>query len=272
MSKTAMHLRSPVGGLAQTAALCGTAKAVITPDYLAVTCRRCKAASKTGKHRRDLARAKLARLASEVTAAPFVSGSPVPYPSAGVWKLEPGSVDVLAREAGSDRARPIPRFPSIAAAVQRWAAHVDEGAGLRNSLAGLMKTEDGDRIRGTAPAGRVSNVERSVDDVVGVARAINRAFAGGMTWDGPPRVYLSPALCREIWTQRHAGRPAFSSKRRECIQRHETTAEDLRVMAAQVSGHEVTLRHIAIVMRQGNGEVREMLERSGELAPQWRSA
>ena len=360
MSKTATHLRSPVGGLAQTSALCGTARATFADDYLAVTCRRCKAASKTGKHRREVARAKLASLVAATPEAPFTPGSAVPYASPGVWKLEPGSVDVLAREGNSDRARPIPRFPSIAAAVQRWAAHVDEGASLRNSLAGLMKTEDGDRIRSTAPAGRVSNVERSVDDVLGVVKAIEGAyaiattsaphpvrctvppvkartvrelmdagwleretkaraastlgcspnevrrigverdalgtnrgtvfegpapeaivhvhaaldgtFAGGMTWDGPPRVYLSPALCREIFTQRHAGRPAFSSKKRECVQRHDVETEDLRVMACLVSGHEVTTRHIALVMRRGNDEVRDMLERSGELAPQRRSA
>ena len=135
-------------------------------------------------------------------------------------------------------------------------------------------TADGSNtVRGSSREGRVSNVERSVDDVVSVSKAIARMFSGGMSWGA---VSLSPEMCREIFVMRHAGRPAFSSKRRECVRRIDASVDDvIEVACKHACGcgfresvcSTFTRRHMSLVMKQGNAGLTEALVLTGELAP-----
>lgn len=192
----------------------------------------------------------------------------------GTHELDVMSRGILNRSQRGEEDKRGPRWSSPKAAVQRWAAHVDEGASVLNSSVYKYTADGMNAARGGSREGRVSNVERNVDDTVSVGRALERMFVGGISWGF---VSLSPELCREIFVWRHAGRPAFSSKRRECVRRMDVSVDDVVELACKrVCGcgfkesqcARITRRHVALVMKRGNVELTAALVTTGELSPQ----
>lgn len=258
MSRRATHLRAPrrAGeGLDVHRSACGLQGVDLRETRAEVSCRKCKAA---------YARMLLEHLAvgiEERAAEPWTPPPPTEV-QRGVSDLGPVERAIVARSVrGDDGERRGPRWPNVKAAVQAWAAFVDEGASVASpSSPGRFEGMP----KGTRE-GRVSNVERAVDDVLGVDRAMRSAFVGGARFGD---VWFAPVLCREILAWHLAGRPVYSnSKRRECVQRHDVERADLVALACRITGHEVTPRQVGLVIKQGVAEVRAWLERTGELAP-----
>ncbi len=259
MTRRALHLQAPResgDGIDVRKAACGLPDVDLTESRVEVTCRRCKQQYKL---------ALLAHLTEGLRERAEWVAPPAGPVVRGTTELTVAQERIARGPQPDDDEKPRVRWHSLKAAVQRWAAHVDEGASVKSSSA---PSRFEGAPRGTAE-GRVSNVERGVDDTVGVGQALAAAFVGGLAWGD---VVLSAELCRELYVWRLAGRPNYSSAKRVCVQRHDTDTEELRLLACKVSGCEVTARHIALVTRAGNEQVRSYLEASGELQPQRRVA
>lgn len=271
MSRRARHLERPRQqghGLDEHAAVCGASVPAHELVRLAVeaTCRTCQRLSRRTDYR--------LLLLSHATEELDHWEAPPPVPMVrGTHVLDHVSRGVLARSrVDDDGSRRGPRWSSTRAAVQRWAAHVDEGASVGTSSVYRFTADGAHASRGTRE-GRVSNVERGVDDIVTVARTLENAFAGGMSWG---RLSLSAELCREIYVWRLAGRPVHSSVRRECVRRVDASADDLVELACSRAcgcGYRnstcvtITKRHIALIVKKGNAVLVDALVRSGEMSP-----
>lgn len=272
MSRRAQHLERPrrAGhGLDEHASVCGAhvPASELVAHPAEATCKTC-----VRRARGSAYRLLLLSHAAEALSTPW-QAPPATVVVRGTSELDAASRGILARShRGDDAGKRGPRWGSPKAAVQRWAAHVDEGATVLNSSVYKYTADGSHAARGGSREGRVSNVERSVDDVVNVDRVLARMYPAGMSWG---YISLPPALCREVYVWRHAGRPVHSSTRRECVRRHDVTTDDLvELVCKRVCGcgfrdsvcARITRRHVALVVRQGNVELTAALVKSGELA------
>jgi hypothetical protein len=289
VSRRARHLeapRAPGEGLDSHRAVCGARVPISELVHLPVdaTCRQClkSARSPNGAYRRAQAGEYLRALVEhtregmgEPVVTPWVPGPPGPV-MRGTTDLGRHERAVLARSQRGDSDMRGPRWSSLKAAVQRWAAHVDEGSPINASSVYRFTADSAGTAKGTRE-GRVSNVERAVDDIVSTDRVLRRMFPEGVTWGD---IALPPELCREIFVQRHAGRPLYSGPRRECIRRIEVDMHHLIELACKVAcgcgmpaaedgvGRCVTVtsRHIALVVKRGNEQLMAALVATGEMS------
>lgn len=287
MTRGALHLERPREdghGLDEHAALCGSRadRDALVAHPAEVTCKLCKrrvraltlAAAKrqavalgAAPRGRIAVKALLLSHAAEVTRREVTVGWYVP--PVGATRLDDRARAIVERSlrdgAASDGDGERARWGSVRAALERAAGHLDEGASVSSSSA---PSRFEGMPHGTRE-GRVSNVERGVDDVVGVLLAIERAYVGGMGWDGPPAVRLTGSLCREVLLWRLVGRPlAYVRKSRAAVRRVPVDTEQIQEMALAREGVALTEHQVSLVVRQGTREVRKALERTGEMAPE----
>lgn len=289
MTRGALHLERPREdghGLDEHVALCGSRsdRDALVAHPAEVTCKLCKrrvraltlASAKRqavalGAPRGGRIAAKAMLLAHAAEDAGDVEAEATAgwyVPPVGATRLDERARAIVersfrdAREPAEDD-KPAARWGSVRAALERAAGHLDEGASVSSSSA---PSRFEGMPHGTRE-GRVSNVERGVDDVVGVLLAIERAYVGGMGWDGPPAVRLTGSLCREVLLWRLVGRPLeYRRKSRAAVRRVPVDTVQIIEMALAREGVALTEHQVSLVVRQGTREVREALERTGEMA------
>lgn len=184
-----------------------------------------------------------------------------PHPAEyGARFLSSRERSLVERSKRGERAERVgPRYKNVRHMVEVAATYWDTGATVASSSA--PSRFEGEP-KGTAE-GRVSNVERPVDNAIGALRAIAVAFKGGVVIGG---YFYGEALCQELYVWRHAGRPVYSNaKRRECVMRKPVSTEELVDLAHAISGHPATPRHVALIIKRGNVSLREYGEKTGEL-------
>lgn len=221
----------------------------LVTDGMDVTCRRCVALMRLAAI--DRAREAVREL-SKVDDGP----RPAEYGARFLSTRDRALVE-RSKRGGSERQGP--RYKSVRHMVETAAAYWDCGATVKSSSA--PNRFEGEP-RGTAE-GRVSNVERPVDNAIGAVRAIEEAYAGGVLVGG---YHYSAPLCRELLVWRHAGEPVYSNaKRKECVMRRPVDTERLVGLAVSISGNPATARHVALIVKRGNEALRAAGERTGEL-------
>lgn len=258
---SAKHLRSmrkPGEGLDVHGSICGMRS---TPDNLVehpsqVTCRLCmrKAKADGRKHALSTFKQLLVTHAREEL-EPFTP-APTSYTSSA-HTLSPTDLRALnatMHARSEDRAA----FSSPVAAAKALAGYLDEGASVTSS-------SSPSRFEGTPKGSRngvESNVERQVDRVVGVRKALERAFAPGMAIGG---LHLSQALCLEIFLWRHAGKPYLvgrPGKRAECVARRKVDLGWIVQEVERVAQLTLTPHQVSLVVKHGNNALDDYLERT----------
>lgn len=244
--------RQPGQGLDQHRAICGMSctRGNLVDHPAATTCRLClrKVKSDTKAAYKALL---LSHAAEELDT--FTPGPPVPV-TRGAHILSLTELEILNQTEAASR----PAFGSVRQALAAFVAYRDEGASLASSSApsrfeGIPKgTKDG----------RVSNVERQVDRVVAVARAFEAAYPNGLHLDD---LHLPQALCRDVLLWHHVGRPVYSSKHRDCVQRHTVSTEWIIAQVERRIGTRLTERQIGSIVRTGSRFVAAWLRATREM-------